>query len=455
MIETISQQAPRFGGCDARQRRTRRLFSAWITLAPSKAMTLLVQLIAIPTVYRAIGPAQFSAYAAVTAAVSILGFLHMGMGGALVTPLAQAAADGDHGREVELLGSTVIPIVVLAALALCVTLPLIMVASPKLLLGASASVASPQALRTATLFACIGTLLSVPLSVVENVRQAYQEIHIQNLFGTLSNALLCIGLLMAAWFTPTLAGFVAVAALLPTTVRLVNALSLFARRPYLMSMCKRPLSLSSMRHLAGDGVSYMAAAAFANILIYQWPIYYMARTRPPLESSTFAVCVQFFFLLLSFCVSLALPLWPAVADAVARADRPWVLRTIRSARVLALASGAAGLLILGFTMNAAITIWLHRPFHVSSAVCWLFGCYLLLAIWEYVHWPLTLGHGAIRAASKLVFLRSVMFAALVPFAARYGPTGVVALLCASIVAVSAGWFPWLLSSRMRTVWQNA
>ena len=59
--------------------RTGRLVSAWLTILPSKGLTLLVQLIAIPTVYRAIGPAQFSAYAAVTAAVSILGFLNLGM----------------------------------------------------------------------------------------------------------------------------------------------------------------------------------------------------------------------------------------------------------------------------------------------------------------------------------------------------------------------------------------
>ena len=80
----------------ARHQRTRRLFSAWVTSAPSKFVTLLVQVIAIPIVYRSLGPGQFAAYAAVTAVVSILNFLNLGMGGALVTPLARATADRDR-----------------------------------------------------------------------------------------------------------------------------------------------------------------------------------------------------------------------------------------------------------------------------------------------------------------------------------------------------------------------
>src|ERR1017187_214290 len=45
-----------------RHQRTRRIFSAWVTSAPSKVATLLVQVIAIPTVYRSIGPPQFASY---------------------------------------------------------------------------------------------------------------------------------------------------------------------------------------------------------------------------------------------------------------------------------------------------------------------------------------------------------------------------------------------------------
>ena len=373
----------------------------------------------------------------------------------MVTPLAQAAADQDHRQESALVASTAIPIILLAALALCITLPLVAILSPKLLFGASASVASPQVLRTAALLACVGTLVSVPLSIIENIRQAYQETHIGNLFGASSNAALCVGLLLAAWLAPELTSFVAVTVFVPLAVRLLNALFLFAGRPYLLAMYKEWRFRSHVGSLAADGASYMAGGFVANAMVFQWPIYYMARTRSPLESSTFAVSLQFIILVLSLFFTVAQPLWPAVADAVTRADRIWLLGAVRSARLLTLAYGAAAMLLLGSTMNAIISLWLHRPFHVTNTACWLFGCYVLLDVWEYVHWPILLGLGAIRPASIVMFLRALAFAAFVPFAARYGLPGVAALFCASVVAVSAWWFPRLLSSRVRMVWESA
>jgi len=444
-LETVVGGAPISEHGKLRRHRTHRLVSAWLTLAPSKAVTLLVQIIAIPTVYRAIGPVQFGAYAAVTAAVSILGFLNLGMGGALVTPLAQAAADRDHQREASLLGATLIPLGAIATLALCAVLPLLWILPLKTLFGLAATTTPPQALRTAALLASVGTIAAVPLSVMDSARQAYQEMHISNLFGTLSNALLCVGLLLTAWFVPTLPAFVAVTALSPLAVRVLNAALLLGRRPYLLGMRRGWGSWVLIRRLAGDGLSYMGAAAVANVLVYQWPVYYMARVRPPLESSAFAVCLQLILLVLSFGFSLAQPLWAAVADATARADTGWVAKVIRRARPAAVAYGTFGLLVFGLRMNVLLKLWLHRPIHVKPVACWLAGAYLLLAMWEYIHWPLALGLGRMKAASNLVFLRAAMFAAFVPLAARYGQAGIMALLCASIAFISAWCYPLLLS----------
>jgi O-antigen/teichoic acid export membrane protein len=269
--------------------------------------------------------------------------------------------------------------------------------------------------------------------------------HISNLFGTLTNVILCVGLVLTAWLVPTLSVFVAVTALSPLAVRLLNAALLFARRPYLMEARRGCGSWLLVRRLAGDGLSYMGAAAIASVLVYQWPVYYMARVRPPLESSTFAVYMQLLLLALSFGVSLAQPLWAAVADATARSDRAWIVKVVWRARAASLAFGVCGLLTLGLMMNQCLKFWLHRPIHVSTFSCWLAGAYLLLAIWEYVHWPLLLGLGAMREASNMTFLRALTFAAMVPLAARFGQDGVLVCLCASIALTTAWCYPRLLN----------
>ena len=428
----------------ARGQRTRRIFSAWASSVPSKGVTLLVQVIAVPIVYRSLGPGQFAAYAALTAAVSILGFLNLGMGGALVTPLAQAAADKDRYREASLLRSVLIPVIALAIAGLAIALPLLSVFPLQTLFGLAATATPGPALRAAAVLACIGTVVAIPLSVVESVRQAYQELHVNNLLNALSNAILCLGLLLVSWLRPTLPAFVAVTAFGPLVVRILNAALLFHQRPYLLTM-RRSVSWSQSWRLAQDGLSYMGAAAVASVLIYQWPVYYMARVRTPLESSRFAVFFQSIIFILAFGTSSTLPLWGAIADAVARADYAWIKMVVGRARVVSLAYGICGLVVFGLTANFIISLWLHRPFYADGKLRWLGGFYVLLAMWENVHWPMALGLGQMRAASGAVFWRGVAFAASVPLVISHGPVGLMVTLCTSVIAITAWYYPALLA----------
>ena len=189
----------------------------------------------------------------------------------------------------------------------------------------------------------------------------------------------------------------------------------------------------------------MGAGAIASVLLYQWPVYFMARARSPLESSTFAVLFQLILFTLSFGVSLALPLWGATADAVARADNAWIKKVVRRARVAALAYGICGSVVFGLSANYVLGLWLHRPIYVDRKLCWLAGFYVLLAMWEYVHWPLALGLGAMRAASGAVFLRAVAFAASVPLVISHGAVGLMVALCTSVIAITAWYYPVLLA----------
>jgi O-antigen/teichoic acid export membrane protein len=426
-----------------RRHRAGRLFSAWGTAAPSKIATLLVQAIAVPIVYRSLGPAQFAGYAAVTAVVSIFNFLNLGMGGALVTPLAQAVADEDREREAGLLRSALFPLVALTFTGLLIALPVLLLLSPRALFGLAATATSGPAIRVASVLACIGTLAAIPLSVFESVRQAYQELHINNLLNGLSNGILCLGLLLASWIEPTLPAFVAVTVLGPLAARILNALLLFRKRSYLFNV-SQSFSWLQTRRLVRDGLSYVGAVGIGNLLIYQWPVYYMARTRAPLESSSFAVLVQLIIFILAFGTSFALPLWGAIADAVARGDYRWIKTVVRRARLASLVYGFCGLLALGFSTNAILTLWLHRPFHTGGALCWLAGFYVFAAMWENIHWPLALGLGAMRPASSAVFWRAIAFAVSVPLVISYGAPGLMVALSVSVIALTAWYYPVLL-----------
>jgi O-antigen/teichoic acid export membrane protein len=361
----------------------------------------------------------------------------------VVTPLAQAVALRDRQREAELLRTTFMPLVVIAAAGLAIGFPLLSALPLRTLFGLAATVESGSALRVAALLACVGTVAAVPLSAVESVRQAYQELHVNNVLNTLCNALLCVGLLVTSWLKPTLPAFVAVIVFVPLALRFINAALLFHQRPYLLALRPR-VRWSQAASLIRDGLSYMGAAAIAGVLVYQWPVYYMGRVRPPIETSQFAVYTQLLLLTLSLSTNLSLPLWGAIADACARRDYRWVTTLVRRARLGALAYGFSGMVVFGLGSNFILRIWLHKTFPVSGRLSWLAGIYVLLATWETVHWPMALGLGAIRPASAALFWRTVGFAVSVPFVISYGATGLIAALCVSIAAATLWFYPLLL-----------
>jgi hypothetical protein len=355
---------------------------------------------------------------------------------------------------VSLFSSVLIPVTVLAIAGLAIALPLLSVLPLRTLFGLAATGTPGPALRAAAVLACIGTVVAIPLSVVESVRQAYQELHVNNVLNTLSNAILCVGLLLVARLQPTLPAFVAVTAFTPLVVRVLNAALLLHQRPYLLAV-RQSVSWSQARWLARDGLSYMGAAAIAGVLLYQWPVYYMARARAPLESSRFAVFFQLILFTLYFGTTFALPFWGAIADAVARADYPWITKLVRRARVAALAYGICASVAFGLTANLVLSLWLHRPFYVGRRLCWLGGFYVLLAMWENVHWPLALGLGAMRAASGAVFGRAVAFAASVPLVISNGDVGLMVALCTSVIAITAWYYPVLLARTFAARCQGA
>jgi O-antigen/teichoic acid export membrane protein len=431
------------------RQRTRRVYSAWITSIPSKVITFVAQVITVPIVYRSIGPVEFSAYAAVTAIAWILNVLNLGMGGALVTPLAQAAAHKNQQFEANIFRSALLPVIAISIVALTISLPLLLLLPLRTIFGIASTATSEEALRTAVVLACIGTVVAIPLSVVENVRQAYQELHINNVFNAFSNALVCFGLLVAARTKPTLTTFVAVTVLAPVVVRITNAGLLLHRRPYLVTL-RWSTPWLHVKPLARDGFSYICAVALASALLYQWSVYYMTRSRPALESSRFAVFLQLIIIALSFGTSLTLPLWGAIADAAARADYAWTAMVVRRIRIASLAYGFFILIIFGLMANPLLHIWLHRPFHTSAGLRWLGGFYVLLAIWENVHWILALGFGAMRSASRAILWRAVVFAAFVPFAASHGTVWLMFTFCASVLAITAWYCPLQLTRDITT-----
>ena len=394
-----------------RRQRQQRMTWAWSTSLLSKMATIGVQVLAVPLVYRALGEGGYAAYAAVTASAGLIGVLNLGIGGSLVTPIAEAAARQDERRQATLVQAGLGPLVLMCMLGSIAVIPVVAFLPLSTLFGRVGATGSWD-LRIAALIAVSATLAAIPLSAVGFLRQAYQEMHLSNLIGAASNVLLCIALLVAATRSTMVAVFVAVFVLIPLIAQGVNFGCLFAQRPFLLRSEGRRAWKDS-RHLLADGIRFLGAS-FANMLVYQWPVYWIARSLPASSSSWFAICIQVVVLPVGFVFGLLLPLWSSTADALARADHHWINNQIRRGRSVIVSLAVCTFLIMLFFGERLIHLWLRKPVTLDWPVRGLMGAYMLLAMWEHFHFVIALGLGRLREATTAMFQRSICFAIAVP-----------------------------------------
>jgi len=436
---------------DHRRVRQQRMTLAWGTSLLSKAATVGVQVLAVPLVYRALGDTGYAAYAAVTASAGLVGVLNLGIGGSLVTPISDAAAKSDLRRQAILVQAGLGPLILLCLLGSLVVIPTVALLPLSTLFG-KVGIGDSWDLRAAALIAVSATLATIPLSAVSFLRQAYQEMHISNLIGAASNALVCLALFLVVTRSTMVAAFVAVFVLIPLGSNVFNLGLLLSQRRFLLRREGRKVFHGS-RQLLSDGVRFLGAA-FANVLVFQWPVYWIARTLPASTSSLFAVCVQATVLPLGFVFGFLQPLWPSTADALARADHRWLNIQMRRARAVSVLAGSFAFLIFFLFGEELIHLWLRKPVKLTRSVCGLMGAYILLAIWEYFHFIIAMGLGRLRQATSAIFQRSLAFALAVPLLAMSG--GVEALwlgMCCSILFWTAWRLPRLLHAQVREVGQ--
>jgi O-antigen/teichoic acid export membrane protein len=238
--------------------------------------------------------------------------------------------------------------------------------------------------------------------------------------------------------------FVAVFVLIPLGASAVNLGWLFLQRPFLLRSAGLRAWKDS-RHLLADGIRFLGAG-FSSILLYQWPVYWIARVMPASSSSWFAICMQAVVLPMASVVGLLMPLWPSTADAVARSDHHWLEVTMRKGRIAVVAAGGCVFLITLLFGEQLLHLWLRKPVTLGWQVRGFMGAYLLLATWEYYYFMLALGLGRLRDAASAVFQRSLVFSIAVPLLTAIG--GIPAIwfgMCCSILF----WTAWRLPRMLR------
>lgn len=436
----------------AHAQRTRAIGMAVLSSLMSKGGTALLMLISIPLAFKVLGEARYGVFGVVQTLMFFITMSDLGMGPEIMRRITGAVAKGDRDEETTVISCgffIALGFVMVAAVLFWALMTLVPVTT---LFGAGFDEVQDE-LRTNLWLAGGMFLTMLMVSMLERAREGYQEIHIGNTFGAVQNVIAACVLYFGVQHWPTVTFLMLAIYGTQALTGAANAMHLLYRRPWLIprwSKVDRQLGRRMMR----EGLALFTAGTMAPIFQREgtkWLVGQMMGHQGPAVLGRYTILIQLGFFLYGFVLMVSRPLWPAVADAVARGDMEWVRAARRRISKWALILG--GLTVAGFTVLGPwlAETWLRKPLEVQRLDYGLFSLSFVLMVWSHFHYVILAGIGSIRPVARVLTWETVTVLVLawigIPWFGLSGALGATVLG----VACFSGWrLPLILNKALKS-----
>lgn len=430
-------------------RRDRSIKLAVVTSFVSKAGTALFQLLSLPVAIRVLGREEFGLYTTVNFTLATVALLQVGIGPALAHGLSGAKARGNEGESRRLASTAFFMMTGMALLAGILLSVLLMTIPLPSLFGAEFA-AKESALRPALWTGLALFLLLFVLNLTDRVREGLLEASTNNLWGAAGNVIAAIAVGVGVFFIPQVWFLVLAVHGSMVLAKLFNTIALWRKHPETRPAWTQ-FQMPVAKHLFTDGVAFSACTLVAGIVEYNIAGWLVGRSGGPSATAMYGVFVSLTIMQLGFVMMLSTPTWPAVAEALARGDKPWAKKAAR--RLYLYGSGFAlcsfaGLVLLG---PWAFSIWLGKEFSdTPRTLLACYGAYFIAHVWRHLNHALMIGTGQVGRLARVQFVESALVAIAAVLALKWGGVGAMMLSMATIiVAVTGCSLPRLVSHGLR------
>lgn len=339
------------------------------------------------------------------AAIGWLFLANLSINPSLIVGIAKHNAQGQRTEALALLSSgfflsfTIAAIVGMAALAIALFGPVANLFGPTY-------VQDEEAIRLGLAVLSIFFVIQVALSSIESAQSALHRQHVNNLVVAASGVPCVVAMLVVAQVNPSPVALIIALNGPSLTFRLANCLAFLYRTPDLVpsvALVRRDLC----RNLTSRGAIYALAGTASNLLSHVLPILVVGRSLDAENAAAFAATMNAVILLSGVTTMLTVPLWPALADAVARNDREWGLHAYRRLAGAVLIFGLGVALTLSFAGEWIFGVWFRGHIAPAPELLAAAGVYFLFSSLEVVHFMVLVGLDHVRQASLLVFARAL------------------------------------------------
>lgn len=191
-------------------------------------------------------------------------------------------------------------------------------------------------------------VVSLPLGIAQRVQLAYQQGFVNSAWNAVGSVAALIGLFVVIQVRAGLPWVVLMLLAAPVIANALNWVSLFVVRRRDLQPRWSSASRAEGRRLARIGLMFFILQ-LAVAIAYQADVVIATRVLGPTAATDYSITLRL-FLLVPTVVNLALlPLWPAYSESIARGDRAWVGRTLRTSVLMAASlSGLSSLILVVF-----------------------------------------------------------------------------------------------------------
>ena len=320
------------------QERYRRAFLSASGDLLSKFITIGTSLILVPLMLDYLGTESFGIWMTLSSFTLLLAFADFGIGNGLLNAISSCSGADDPQRAAESVSSAFF--VLLGIAALCGLL--LMAISPFVtwskIFSTDPSIATSDAGISLLVFLGI-FLLNLPVSIAKRIRIGYQEGYIYSLCEAAGRLLGFAGVFILIQLEAGMPYLVLAVFLGPLLGEVLNAVSVFMVRPWLVPHPSR-VTGQAAGFIARTGLLFFLLQV-ANSVATSSDNLVASHVLGPASVSIYSVSKKLFDFVNSLVMLAVLPLWPAYGEALTRGDIQWIRKTFYRSIILV---GSASLL---------------------------------------------------------------------------------------------------------------
>lgn len=401
----------------------------------SKLSTIFLQVFVVPIGIKTLGVEKFGVYASITASLSWISLLGIGIGPGLTSSIASIKSKEKQKEEKEYF-STAFFVSIIISLLIFLVVKLLTVLIPLNNIFGRYFIEYSQEINQGV--SLLGIIISMQffLSVFEATNSGYQKQHVNNSWNIVGNILSAVGILLLIQKWPSIYMMILVIFGIPLIGKVLNGayLILYSKK-YLLPSVKN-FKIHKIKNLLNTGLLFMIIQ-LSGLINQQLSILIVSNLLGPTKTGIFAVVLQIFTMAGGIVAMITQPIWPALMEANSMNDIKWIQRCYKKLVLFSLCYSCIVGIILTIGGDKILRYWLGSSINISYSMGLAMGICFIVTIFCHVHTTFLMGMMDYLFVSRILLIESIVNVPLsIIFIKKDGLVGIIESMTFSKMVIS-------------------